>query len=44
MSALPPIADIVERDRYVRFVPKAELCTAAIDLSLRQVFPDFAMS
>ena len=43
MSALPPKADIAERDRHVRFVPKAE-CTAAIDPSLRQVFPDFAMS
>jgi len=44
MSALPPKADIAERDRHVRFVPKAESCTAAIDPSLRQVFPDFAMS
>jgi hypothetical protein len=25
MSALPPIADIVERDRHVRFVPEAEV-------------------
>jgi hypothetical protein len=40
----PPKADIAERDRHVRFVPKAESCTAAIDPSLRQVFPDFAMS
>ena len=24
MSALPPKADIAERDRHVRFVPKAE--------------------
>ena len=24
MSALPPKADIVERDRHVRFVPKAD--------------------
>jgi len=44
MSALPPKADIAERDRHVRFVPKAESCTAAIDPSLRQVFPDFEMS
>jgi hypothetical protein len=29
MSALPPIADIAERDRHVRFVPKADSCTAA---------------
>ena len=25
MSALPPIADIVEHDRHVRFVPKADM-------------------
>ena len=25
MSALPPKADIVERDRHVRFVPKADI-------------------
>ena len=25
MSALPPKADIVERDRDVRFVPKADI-------------------
>jgi hypothetical protein len=25
MSALPPKADIVERDRHVRFVPKADM-------------------
>jgi len=30
MSALPPKADIVERDRHVRFVPKADSCSAAI--------------
>ena len=29
MSALPPKADIAERDRNVRFVPKADSCTAA---------------
>ena len=29
MSALPPKADIVERDRHVRFVPKADSCSAA---------------
>src|SRR5262245_30773063 len=28
-SALPPKADIDPRDRHVRFVPKADLCTAA---------------
>jgi hypothetical protein len=26
MSALPPRADIDERDRHVRFVPKADIC------------------
>jgi hypothetical protein len=25
MSALPPKADIVERERHVRFVPKADI-------------------
>jgi hypothetical protein len=25
MSALPPKADIVEHDRYVRFVPEADM-------------------
>jgi hypothetical protein len=29
MSALPPKADIVERQWHVRFVPKADSCTAA---------------
>jgi hypothetical protein len=29
MSTLPPKADIAERDRHVRFVPKADSCTAA---------------
>ena len=29
MSALPPKADIVERDPHVRFVPKADSCSAA---------------
>jgi hypothetical protein len=29
MSALPPIADIAERDHHVRFVPKADICGAA---------------
>jgi len=29
MSALPPKADIAERDRHVRFVPKADSCSAA---------------
>jgi hypothetical protein len=28
MSALPPKADIADRDRHVRFVPKADSCTA----------------
>jgi hypothetical protein len=29
MSALPPKADMVHHDRDVRFVPKADSCTAA---------------
>jgi hypothetical protein len=30
MSALPPKADIVQDDRDVRYVPKADICAAAI--------------
>jgi hypothetical protein len=30
MSALPPKADIAEHGGKVRFVPKADSCTAAI--------------
>ena len=30
MSALPPIADMVQHDGDVRFVPKADSCSAAI--------------
>jgi len=30
MSALPPKADIAERRRHVRFVPKADICGAGI--------------
>jgi len=30
MSALPPKADIGESDWHVRFVPKADICSAAI--------------
>jgi hypothetical protein len=29
MSALPPKADIADAMRNVRFVPKADICTAA---------------
>jgi hypothetical protein len=29
MSALPPKADIAERDKDVRFVPQTDSCTAA---------------
>jgi hypothetical protein len=35
MSALPPKADIDERDCHVRFVPKADSCIAAILLVIR---------
>jgi hypothetical protein len=34
-SAEPPKADIVERNRDVRFMPKADSCTAAIFLAIR---------
>jgi len=36
MSALPRKADIAERDRHVRFVPKADSCTAAIDRHIQR--------
>jgi hypothetical protein len=35
MSALPPIADIVQHGGIVRFVPKADLCTTAILVVIR---------
>jgi hypothetical protein len=41
MSALPPKADMVQHDRDVRFVPKADSCSAAINAALGQVLSDF---
>src|SRR6516164_4972345 len=41
MSALPPKADIADSDRHVRFVPKADSCTAAIRDLLEQVLTYF---
>src|ERR1700758_4033857 len=35
MSALPPKADIGTQSRHVRFVPKADSCTAANNAKLR---------
>jgi hypothetical protein len=35
MSAIPPKADIAERDRNVRFVPKADSCSAAKHPAIR---------
>ena len=35
MSALPPNADIAESDRHVRFVPKADSCSAAKSILIR---------
>ena len=35
MSALPPKADIAERSRDVRFVPKADSCSAAKKVAIR---------
>jgi len=32
MSALPPKADITERDRDVRFVPQADIGLAPVDV------------
>jgi len=37
MSAYPSKADIIERDRHVRFVPKADSCTAAKELLFDQL-------
>src|SRR5436190_23547069 len=37
MSALPPKADIAERDHDVRYVPQADSCTAAKQV----LFDDF---
>ena len=31
MSALPPKADIAERDRHVRFAPKADILRCGTD-------------
>jgi hypothetical protein len=35
LKAAVPKAAIAERDRHVRFVPKADICNAAIDAVLR---------
>jgi hypothetical protein len=40
-SDLPPKADIAGRRLDVRFVPKADSCSAAINAALGQVLPDF---
>jgi hypothetical protein len=37
MSALPPKADITERDWHVRFLPKADSCTATKNPSLNHI-------
>ena len=42
MSALPPKADIAERDQHVRFVPEADSCTAAINARLRTGIAEFS--
>jgi hypothetical protein len=42
MSALPPIADIGTQPRDVRFVPKADSCTAAINVALRTGIAGFS--
>src|SRR6516162_1183184 len=41
MSALPPKADIGTQSWNVRFVPKADICTAAIRDLLEQVLTNF---
>jgi hypothetical protein len=42
MSALPPKADIRVRRSDVRFVPKADSCTAAIDAELMTSIAGFS--
>jgi len=42
MSALPPKADIRHCDRHVRFVPKADSCTAAICTELTTSIAGFS--
>src|SRR5215469_3878832 len=42
MSALPPKADIGTRSRNVRFVPKADSCTATIKARCRTGIADSA--
>jgi hypothetical protein len=39
MSAFPPIADIGTQSRDVRFVPKADICGAAIGQSYPAPYP-----
>jgi hypothetical protein len=42
MSALPPKADIEQRGHDVRYVPKADSCTAAINAALRTGIAGFS--
>jgi hypothetical protein len=42
MSALPPKADIGTQPRDVRFVPKADSCTAAINAEFRTGIAGFS--
>jgi hypothetical protein len=41
ISALPPKADITEREYHVCFVPKAGSCTAAINAGLNRGITNF---
>jgi hypothetical protein len=39
MSALPPKADIAERGRHVRFVPKADILRCGKNVAFRSPHP-----
>jgi anion-transporting ArsA/GET3 family ATPase len=43
MSALPPKADITERDPHVRFVPKADILRCSIQSLRRRTLTKFVV-
>jgi hypothetical protein len=43
MSAITPKADIAERRRHVRFVPKADSCTAASRFGGFEIYKEFKL-
>ena len=44
MSALPPKADMVQRDRDVRFVPKADISFRRRDIRFTRISQDYRQS